>query len=165
MTELTLFASTFILVFALGLQSLNVNNGHVLLAVITSYIISTGQMLLYKLAPHANWMEITAYMNGGPLGIYCSMKAHPHLVRWMNGKRKPKSTPIPDWVAGFLNRRVEVEQILFNCAAGKQDLPDKDQCRELALRLGVPDEITAHQGKVPQPASGRWSAPTQRRKV
>jgi hypothetical protein len=28
MTELTLFASTFILVFALGLQSLNVNNGN-----------------------------------------------------------------------------------------------------------------------------------------
>ena len=28
MTELALFASTFVLVFALGLQSLNVNNGH-----------------------------------------------------------------------------------------------------------------------------------------
>ena len=28
MTELTLFASTFVLVFALGAQSLNVNNGH-----------------------------------------------------------------------------------------------------------------------------------------
>ena len=28
MTELTLFASTFVLVFALGCQSLSVNNGH-----------------------------------------------------------------------------------------------------------------------------------------
>ena len=83
MTELTLFCSTFVLVFALGLQSLNVNNGHSFLAILTSYIISAGQMLLYKLAPNASLSEIIAYMNGGPIGIYCSMKAHPHLVRWM----------------------------------------------------------------------------------
>jgi hypothetical protein len=39
MTELILFTSTFILVFALGLQSLNVNNGHFVLAAITSFVI------------------------------------------------------------------------------------------------------------------------------
>lgn len=47
---------------------------------------------------------------------------------------------IPEWVAGFLNRRVSVEQELFDCAAGKRPLPTAEQCREMALRLGVPDE-------------------------
>lgn len=81
MTELTLFASTFVLVFALGSQSLNVNNGHYLLAALTSFVIGAGQMVLYKLAPEAGWSEIAAYLCGGPLGIVCSMFAHPHLVR------------------------------------------------------------------------------------
>lgn len=139
MTELTLFASTFVLVFALGAASLNVNNGHFLLAAMTSFVIGAGQMVLYKLAPNASWTEIAAYLMGGPFGITASMYAHPHLVRWM--KREPKPKQPPDWVAAFLNRRGEVEQILFDCAKGKRPLPDKDKCRELAMRLGVPDEF------------------------
>ena len=81
MTELTLFCSTFILVFALGMQSLNVNNGHYVLAALTSFVIGAGQMVLYKLAPHASWPEIAAYMLGGPFGITCSMWFHPRLAR------------------------------------------------------------------------------------
>ena len=81
MTELTLFASTFILVFALGLQSLNVNNGHYLLAALTSFVIGAGQMVLYKLAPNAGWTDIAAYLCGGPFGILAAMRAHPHLAR------------------------------------------------------------------------------------
>ena len=50
------------------------------------------------------------------------------------------TTEIPVWVAGFLNRRVTVEQYLFDCAAGKKPLSDADTCRQLALKLGVPDE-------------------------
>ncbi len=83
MTELTLFASTFVLVFALGAQSLNVNNGHFALAAITSFVIGAGQMVLFKLAPNASWTEIAAFLSGGPFGITASMKAHPYLVRWM----------------------------------------------------------------------------------
>jgi hypothetical protein len=83
MTELTLFASTFILVFALGLQSLNVNNGNYLLAALTSFVIGSGQMVLYKIAPHASWPQIASYLCGGPLGILCSMRTHPHLVRFI----------------------------------------------------------------------------------
>ena len=83
MTELTLFVSTFVLVFALGMQSLNVNNGHYLLAAMTSLVIGTGQMILYKLAPDASWTEIAAFLAGGPFGITDSMQAHPYLVRWM----------------------------------------------------------------------------------
>lgn len=91
MTELTLFTSTYILVFALGLQSLNVNNGHYILAALTSFVIGAGQMILYKLAPNAGWTEIAAYLCGGPFGIVSAMHAHPYLARLM--KRKNQQHP------------------------------------------------------------------------
>ena len=87
MTELTLFASTCVLVFALGLQSLNVNNGHHIAAAFTSLIIGTGQMILYKLAPDASWSEIAAFLAGGPLGIVASMWAHPRLARILKRRK------------------------------------------------------------------------------
>ena len=87
MTEFILFVSTYGLVFALGLQSLNVNNGHYYLAALTSLGIGGGQMILYKLAPDANWSEITAYLIGGPFGITSAMWAHPRLARIL-GKQK-----------------------------------------------------------------------------
>lgn len=37
-----------------------------------------------------------------------------------------------------LNRRVEVEQVLFNMAAGKRPLPTQEECRQLAIKLGTP---------------------------
>lgn len=81
MTELTLFASTFVLVFALGAQSLNVNNRHFIAAAFTSFFIGAGQLVLFKLAPNAGWSECAAFLLGGPFGITASMWAHPHLVR------------------------------------------------------------------------------------
>ncbi len=81
MTALLLFLCTFALVFALGLQSLNVNGGHYLAAFLTSIVIGGGQMLLLKLGPDANWIEIAAYLAGGPFGIVASMAAHSRLVR------------------------------------------------------------------------------------
>lgn len=79
---LLLTGSTFVLVFALGMQSLNVNGGHYKAAAITSFFIGAGQMVLYKLAPSANWIEITAYLLGGPAGITASMFSHKHIIRW-----------------------------------------------------------------------------------
>lgn len=79
MTEFTLFISTFILVFALGAQSLNVNNGHYWAAAFTSFAIGASQMVLFKLAPDANWTEIFAFLLGGPFGITAAMWAHPRL--------------------------------------------------------------------------------------
>lgn len=84
MTELALFASTFVLVFALGLQSLNVNGGHYLAAFITSFFIGASNLVLFKLAPNASPTEMAAYLLGGPFGIVLSMVAH---RRWF--KRKP----------------------------------------------------------------------------
>lgn len=40
-----------------------------------------------------------------------------------------------------LNRRAAVEQILFDAAAGKRHLPGPEECRALAMKLGVPDEL------------------------
>src|SRR3990167_6258582 len=87
MTELTLFASTFVLVFALGAQSLNVNNGHYIAAALTSFVIGIGQMVLFKLAPEAGWSEIAAFLAGGPFGITASMWAHPRLARILKRKK------------------------------------------------------------------------------
>lgn len=81
MNELILFASTYALVFALGLQSLNVNNGHHYAAAVTSFAIGAMQMILFKLAPDAGWSEIAAFLLGGPFGIVSSMWAHPRLAK------------------------------------------------------------------------------------
>ena len=43
--------------------------------------------------------------------------------------------------AEMINRRAEVEQFLFDCYAGKRPLPDKDTCRALAMKLGVPNSM------------------------
>jgi hypothetical protein len=92
MTELTLFTSTFILVFALGAQSLNVNNGHYIAAAFTSFFIGGGQLVLFKLAPGASWTECASMLMGGPCGITVSMWAHPHLVRIINFKSITNAT-------------------------------------------------------------------------
>jgi hypothetical protein len=76
MTELLLFSSTFVLVFCLGFQSLNVNGGHLIAAFFTSFGIGLGNLVLYKLAPSADFSECLAYLAGGPLGIVSSMAVH-----------------------------------------------------------------------------------------
>lgn len=40
-----------------------------------------------------------------------------------------------------LSRRVKVEQRLWNAYYGKEPLPTREECRDLALLLGVPDEL------------------------
>ncbi len=72
MTELTLFASTFVLVIA---------------AAMTSFVIGAGQMVLFKLAPEASWSEIASFLAGGPFGITASMWAHPRLAKVLKQRR------------------------------------------------------------------------------
>ncbi len=80
----TLFASTFVLVLALGLQSLNVNGGHRTAAVLTSFFISACNLVVItKIPAGLTLIEITGYMAGGPTGILTSMALHPRLMRWM----------------------------------------------------------------------------------
>ena len=87
-TALLLFAATFGVVFALGLQSLNVNGGHRVMAFCTSFCIGASNLVLFKMLPaQTDWLQIGAYLIGGPLGILASMAAHPHLVRL--ARRRP----------------------------------------------------------------------------
>lgn len=82
MTELALFASQFILVMLLGMQSLNTNNGHHLAAFVTSLGIGGFSLVLYKALPDASISEAIAYLLGGPFGILAAMWLHPRLVMW-----------------------------------------------------------------------------------
>ena len=65
MTELLLFASTFVSVAALGFQSLNVNQGHYVAAFLTSFAISGGHLALYRYMPQASILQMGAYFLGG----------------------------------------------------------------------------------------------------
>lgn len=76
MTALSLLLSTFALVFALGLQSQLVNNGHYIGAFFNSLAIGASNLVLFKLAPSASGIEIAAYLAGGPVGIVCAMAAY-----------------------------------------------------------------------------------------
>jgi hypothetical protein len=78
-----LFAATFGVVFALGLQSLNVNGGHRLMAFLTSFCIGAANLVLFKVLPaQTDALQVAAYLLGGPLGILASMSVHPYLARW-----------------------------------------------------------------------------------
>ena len=83
MTELTLFLSTASLVFALGLQQLNVQGHHYVLAALTSCLIGGAQIYLWRTMPSASGSEIVATLCGGPVGILAAMYAHPRLVRFL----------------------------------------------------------------------------------
>lgn len=76
MNALLILISTFTLVFALGFQSLNVNNGHYKAAFFTSFGIGVANIVLFKTVPNANWLEVCAYLFAGPFAIIASMRAH-----------------------------------------------------------------------------------------
>jgi hypothetical protein len=73
MTALALFVSTLMLVMALGAQSLFVNNGRYAQAALNSFVIGTGNLILFKLAPDASGLEIACFLSGGPVGIVLAM--------------------------------------------------------------------------------------------
>lgn len=86
MTAAALFFSSFVLVFALGFQSLNVNRGHRIAAFFTSFAIGLSQLFALRVipSPATGELEMLAYLLGGPFGIVASMVAHPYIV----GRRK-----------------------------------------------------------------------------
>jgi len=88
MTALYLFAATFALVLFLGLQSLNVNGGHKLLAGLTSFGIAAANITILKTMPgQTDALEVAAYLIGGPAGILTSMAIHPWMVQNFGRKR------------------------------------------------------------------------------
>lgn len=76
MTALILFVSTFVAVFALGFQSLNVNQGHYRAAALTSFAIGGGNLMILKMVPAGDLYAMAAYLTAGPLAIMASMWVH-----------------------------------------------------------------------------------------
>ena len=87
MTVLIIFVSTFATVFALGFQSLNVNNGHYYAAAVTSFVIGASHLVLYKILPDGDLLTCAAFLVAGPLAITSSMWAHGHYRAWHNSRR------------------------------------------------------------------------------
>jgi hypothetical protein len=76
MNAAILLGSTFFLVFALGMQSQFVNNGHYVSAFANSLMVSVSQLgALQVIHAHTPW-EYAAYIFGGPIGIVCSMACY-----------------------------------------------------------------------------------------
>lgn len=87
MTALLIFFSTFVLVFALGFQSLNVNQDRRIAAFLSSFAIGLANLVLFKTVPQANLLEVSAYLFSGPFAIVASMWAH---KKFINNDKKPK---------------------------------------------------------------------------
>jgi hypothetical protein len=87
---LALFASTFVVVFALGSQSLFVNNGKYLSAFFNSLVIGLCNLALFKIAPSATPIEIIGFLSGGPFGIVSSMWVFRRFHRKPNNEQSPK---------------------------------------------------------------------------
>jgi len=73
MNAAILFASTFFLVLALGLQQQFVTHDHYFAAFSNSLLISLGQLGMLQVIHASGPSEYAAYMLGGPIGIVCSM--------------------------------------------------------------------------------------------
>lgn len=81
MTPFLLLISTYVVVFALGAQSLFVNNGRYVLAFCNSFVIGICNLALFKLTPEATGWQIASFLIGGPLGIVSVMWLFRHLHR------------------------------------------------------------------------------------
>lgn len=88
MHALLVFGSTFLAVFTLGLQSLNVNQGQYLAAAATSLAISSGHILLYRYMPDSGLPELVGYYAGGVAGITSSIWFHRRVRAWWAARKK-----------------------------------------------------------------------------
>jgi hypothetical protein len=81
-TLVLVFASQFVLVFALGFQSLNVNGGHYVAAAVSSILIGATSLVMYKVLPEADALTMAVWLAAGPLAIVSSMWVHRHFSWW-----------------------------------------------------------------------------------
>lgn len=81
MNTLIIFGSTFVLVLAPGLQSLNVNSGQYKAAFLTSFLIGGSNLVILRTVPQGDFWSVAAYLLGGPIGIVASMWLHKRLMQ------------------------------------------------------------------------------------
>nr|VFK25692.1 MAG: hypothetical protein BECKMB1821G_GA0114241_101532 [Candidatus Kentron sp. MB]VFK29679.1 MAG: hypothetical protein BECKMB1821I_GA0114274_101131 [Candidatus Kentron sp. MB]VFK74868.1 MAG: hypothetical protein BECKMB1821H_GA0114242_101131 [Candidatus Kentron sp. MB] len=99
MNSLLLFGSCYLLVLFLGLQNLNVNGGHRLLAMLTSFGIGAANLTVLKIMPGpTNLVDIMAYLLGGPLGIWTSMAIHPWMARRFGKQQSPEPCGLDEFL-------------------------------------------------------------------
>lgn len=88
-TLFLIFSTAFLIVFALGFQSLCVNQGHHKMAFCNSIVIGICNLVILKEIPdNHSILDIAAYLSGGPFGIVASMWVH----RRMLGRRREDNT-------------------------------------------------------------------------
>lgn len=78
------YLATFVAVFMLGLQSLNVNQGHYFAAAVTSFFISSGNLLLYEVLARPTGADRVGYFLGGITGITASIWFHKRAKAWLS---------------------------------------------------------------------------------
>jgi hypothetical protein len=84
MIAITLFVATFATVLLTGLQQLNVQHGHKVAAAVTSPLLASAFLVLFKLLPGTTThLEVLAHFAGGALGIVASMWLHPRAARFI----------------------------------------------------------------------------------
>lgn len=81
MQELILFGSSYIVVLMLGLQSQFVRDKKIIESGLSSLMIGTCQLFLYKLTPDANIISSICFIFGGSLGIISSIYLHNFYLR------------------------------------------------------------------------------------
>lgn len=86
MNAAILFGTTFVLVFALGVNTLSVNRDQYGIAFLTSFLISGSNLVILRTVPQGDLLEVAAYMLGGPFGIVASMWMHKRFL----GKAKAR---------------------------------------------------------------------------
>jgi hypothetical protein len=73
---LMLFGSSFLIIMLLGFQSQLVKNKEVIPSFVTSLMVGSLQIFLYKATPNAGLYESIAYVMGGSFGIASSIYVH-----------------------------------------------------------------------------------------
>lgn len=76
-----LFASSYIVVCLLGLQSQFVRDKQVAVSFATSLGIGICNVLQFKLAPNASLIESAFFVLGGACGIVSSIYLHTYIVK------------------------------------------------------------------------------------
>ena len=61
-------------------------------------------------------------------------------IRAELNEAKEKNEAMHKMMSQWLNRRASVEDVLYSVAAGKRGALTPEECREMAIKLGVPDK-------------------------
>lgn len=88
-----LFISSFLAVFLLGFQQLNVAGNHYISAVIVSFGISGCQIFLWRTIGDADSIGVLVTMAGGAFGIISAMYFHPKIfasIKLTQSKKNPR---------------------------------------------------------------------------